>query len=86
MRREEKRRGGVKESRPDGLVCREKGIAAGACGVRQEKERSTELERERLRRDLAPAETMEGIVFLFLKAEGQPCGGKRSHELDLTIK
>ena len=27
-----------------------------------------------------------GIVFLFLKVEGQPCGGKRSHELDLTIK
>lgn len=27
-----------------------------------------------------------GIIFLLLKAEGQPCGGKRSHELDLTTK
>lgn len=48
----------MKETRPDGLVCRKKGIAAGACGVRQE--RSTQPERERLRRDLAPTETMEG--------------------------
>lgn len=65
MRGEERRREEVEwrgyETRPDGLACSEKGIAAGAYGVQQEKERSTEMrERETLRGDQAPAVRMEG--------------------------
>lgn len=55
MRWEEKRRGGGKETRPDGLVCREKEIAAGAHGVRQG-------EGERARTELAPTEMMEDRI------------------------
>lgn len=57
MRGEERKREEVEwrgyKTRPDGLVCSKKGIAAGAYGVWREKERSTET-RERLWAETRP--------------------------------
>lgn len=73
--------------RPDGLACSKErdGCWGLWCMAGEGKIDRNVRERETERRP-GPHCKDGGIVFLLLKVEGLPCGGKISHELDLTIK
>jgi len=83
MSGEERGRGGVKRIGDEGReFCSEEGIAAGA--GKGWRERSTKTRVTNRRPD--PHCEDGKIMFLLLKAEGPPCGGRRNHLVDLMIK